>query len=75
MSAYRQQRLQGRTDGVDATARAGVAARGATEGRGSLGRGVRDGVTRGSAATLEGVEETEPVSSFVSESLTVFFCQ
>jgi hypothetical protein len=54
-------------DGVNTTARASVTASGASRGRGGLGRGVRDGVAGAGASTLEGVVETEPVTSLVGE--------
>ena len=56
-------------DGVNAGARAGVAASGAAERLGSLSGGVRDLVAGAGAAALEGVVETDPVTGLVGQSL------
>ena len=56
-------------DGVNARARAGVAASGSAERLGSLSGGVRDLVAGAGAAALEGVVETNPVASLVRQSL------
>lgn len=57
------------TDGVSTSTRAGVTASGATESGRGLRGGIRDGVSRGGASALESVEQTNPVTSFVSEGL------
>lgn len=56
-------------DGVDARAGARVTARGAAVRGLALSRGVRDAVAGAGAATLEGVVETDPVTSLVGQSL------
>ena len=56
-------------DGVNAGARAGVAASGAAERLGSLSGGVRDLVAGAGAAALEGVVEANPVTGLVGQSL------
>jgi len=57
-------------DGVNTTARAGIAVAGASESSRRLRGGIRDGVTGCRAAALEGVEQADPVTSFMSQSLT-----
>jgi len=52
-------------DGVDTTARAGVAAGGAARSSRRLGRSVVDAVAGGGAAALEGVVEVHPVTNLV----------
>lgn len=59
----------GHTDGVNTSGTAGVTASGAARCGGSLIGSVIDGVTGGSATSLECVVETDPVTGFVSESL------
>ena len=56
-------------DGVNAATGAGVAAGGAAECLGGLSGGVRDLVAGAGAAALEGVVETEPMTSLVGEGL------
>ncbi len=57
-------------DGVDAGARAGVAAGGAAGRGGRLSRGVADLVSRTAAAALEGVVQADPVTNLMGDSLT-----
>ena len=57
------------TDGVNTATAAGVTSSGAAESGGGLRGSVRDGVSRASAATLEGVIQTNPVTGLVSEGL------
>ena len=56
-------------DGVNAAARASVTTGRATTGGRSFRRGIGDLVTRSTAAALEGMVETDPVSDLVGEHL------
>ena len=56
-------------DGVNAGAGAGVAADGASVGGLVLRGGVSNAIVGGAAAALEGVVETEPMTSLVGEGL------
>jgi hypothetical protein len=60
-----------RTDGINSTARASVAASRAAGSRGGLGRGVIDRVARRSATTLESVVELDDRRSKKAEPLSV----
>ena len=57
------------TDGVNACAAAGIAASRAAKGGRSLCGGIADEVTGTGAAALEGMVQTKPVTSLVSERL------
>ena len=56
-------------DGVNAAARASVTTGRATTGGRSFRRGIGDLVTRSTAAALEGMVKTDPVSGLVCQSL------
>jgi len=58
------------TDGVNTSTTAGITISGATRGRRSLGRGIGNRITRARATALEGVVEANPVTDFVSDSLS-----
>ena len=57
------------TDGVNACRTAGITASRAARGERRLCGGIADVVTGTGAATLEGIVQTEPVTSHMSERL------
>ena len=58
-----------RTDGVNASARAGITSGRTPESRRSLWGGIVDLIARAFAAILEGVIQTDPVTSLMGEGL------
>jgi len=58
------------TNGVNTSAAAGITTSGATRGSRSFGRSIGNRITRTRATALEGVVEANPVTDFVSDSLS-----
>jgi len=57
-------------DGVNSSASAGITASWASRSRGSLGRSIRDRVASSTAAALECVVKSEPVTNLVGGGVT-----